>query len=608
MTHTHYILTMILTLLLSITGTVGVTLNAASITVQGPSQVAIGEQFNLRYVVNTKDIKNFTLRDIPDAFEVLIGPITSTQQSFSMVGGKTTHTASVTYTYVLMANQSGTYVIPAARANIDGKPATSQAIRINVSGKASTNTQQGGGQQRRSNRVDRAGAQIRGNDLFIRVTANKKHVYEQEPVLLTYKVYTQVELTQLEGKMPDLNGFHTQEVPLPQQKSFHIEQVGGRAYNCVTWSQYVMFPQMSGKLEIPSITFKGIVMQQNNNIDPFEAFFNGGSGFIEVKKEIKAPSVSIQVSPLPARPADFSGGVGQFSITASLDKQTVNAGDPVNLRIQVSGTGNMKLLRQPQLDLPKDFDKYDAKITDKTRLSVNGVTGSMIYDILIVPRNMGRYVIPALKFVYFDTKSNTYQTLTTKDIPLTVEKGTGTSTAITDYSQKADNDIHDIKKSVIQAENVSDTLFGSNLYLFLNAIVLISFMSLVIIFRKRALALSDVTAVRGRKANRVAVRRLKKAARLMAQGKDGEFYDEVLQALWGYVSDKLTMPVEQLSRDNVADKFHQRGVADSVTVQFIEAIDECEYARFAPGDTTGNMQKTYEKATHTITTIEDNIR
>ena len=608
MTHTHYILTMILTLLLSITGTVGVTLNAASITVQGPSQVAIGEQFNLRYVVNTTDIKNFTLRDIPDAFEVLIGPITSTQQSFSMVGGKTTHTASVTYTYVLMANQSGTYVIPAARANIDGKPATSQAIRINVSGKASTNTQQGGGQQRRSNRVDRAGAQIRGNDLFIRVTANKKHVYEQEPVLLTYKVYTQVELTQLEGKMPDLNGFHTQEVPLPQQKSFHIEQVGGRAYNCVTWSQYVMFPQMSGKLEIPSITFKGIVMQQNNNIDPFEAFFNGGSGFIEVKKEIKAPSVSIQVSPLPARPADFSGGVGQFSITASLDKQTVNAGDPVNLRIQVSGTGNMKLLRQPQLDLPKDFDKYDAKITDKTRLSVNGVTGSMIYDILIVPRNMGRYVIPALKFVYFDTKSNTYQTLTTKEIPLTVEKGTGTSTAITDYSQKADNDIHDIKKSVIQAENVSDTLFGSNLYLFLNAIVLISFMSLVIIFRKRALALSDATAVRGRKANRVAVRRLKKAARLMAQGKDGEFYDEVLQALWGYVSDKLTMPVEQLSRDNVADKFHQRGVAESVTVQFIEAIDECEYARFAPGDTTGNMQKTYEKATHTITTIEDNIR
>ena len=608
MTHTHYILTMILTLLLSITGTVGVTLNAASITVQGPSQVAIGEQFNLRYVVNTTDIKNFTLRDIPDAFEVLIGPITSTQQSFSMVGGKTTHTASVTYTYVLMANQSGTYVIPAARANIDGKPATSQAIRINVSGKASTNTQQGGGQQRRSNRVDRAGAQIRGNDLFIRVTANKKHVYEQEPVLLTYKVYTQVELTQLEGKMPDLNGFHTQEVPLPQQKSFHIEQVGGRAYNCVTWSQYVMFPQMSGKLEIPSITFKGIVMQQNNNIDPFEAFFNGGSGFIEVKKEIKAPSVSIQVSPLPARPADFSGGVGQFSITASLDKQTVNAGDPVNLRIQVSGTGNMKLLRQPQLDLPKDFDKYDAKITDKTRLSVNGVTGSMIYDILIVPRNMGRYVIPALKFVYFDTKSNTYQTLTTKEIPLTVEKGTGTSTAITDYSQKADNDIHDIKKSVIQAENVSDTLFGSNLYLFLNAIVLISFMSLVIIFRKRALALSDVTAVRGRKANRVAVRRLKKAARLMAQGKDGEFYDEVLQALWGYVSDKLTMPVEQLSRDNVADKFHQRGAAESVTVQFIEAIDECEYERFAPGDTTGNMQKTYEKATHTITTIEDNIR
>nr|QIM10105.1 hypothetical protein Prevot485_2040 [uncultured Prevotella sp.] len=578
---------------------------AASITTQGPSQVAVGEQFNLRYVVKTTDVRGFRLGDVPDAFEVLMGPITSTQQSFSIVQGKTTQTESVTYTYVLMANKNGTFVIPAAHARVNGKPATSQAIRINVSGKTQS-AQQGGG-QRRGSRVDRAGAQISGNDLFIRVTANKKRVYEQEPVLLTYKVYTQVELTQLEGKMPDLNGFHTQEVPLPQQKSFHVETVNGRTYNCVTWSQYVMFPQMSGKLEIPSITFKGIVVQQNPNVDPFEAFFNGGSGYIEVKKELKAPAVNIQVLPLPAKPAGYSGGVGHFTVSASLDKQTVKAGDPVNVRFVVNGTGNMKLLKQPELNLPKDFDKYDAKITDKTKLTANGVTGSMIYDILVVPRNMGEYVIPSISFIYFDTQSNSYKTLTTEPLPLTVEKGNAGGATV-DYSQRVDNDIHDIKKNGAPIEKTDDSFFGSGAYLLLNGLVFAIFLSLVIIFRKRASALSDVTAVRGRKANKVAVKRLKKAARLMAQGNGGEFYDEVLRALWGYVGDKLAIPVERLSRENITEQFQLHSVAEEVIESFVEAIDECEYACFAPGDTSGNMQKTYAKATDAITKIEEDIK
>lgn len=578
---------------------------AASITTQGPSQVAVGEQFNLRYVVKTTDVSGFRLGGVPDAFEVLMGPITSTQQSFSIVQGKTTQTESVTYTYVLMANKNGTFVIPAAHARVNGKPATSQAIRINVSGKTQS-AQQGGG-QRRGSRVDRAGAQISGNDLFIRVTANKKRVYEQEPVLLTYKVYTQVELTQLEGKMPDLNGFHTQEVPLPQQKSFHVETVNGRTYNCVTWSQYVMFPQMSGKLEIPSITFKGIVVQQNPNVDPFEAFFNGGSGYIEVKKKLKAPAVNIQVLPLPTKPAGYSGGVGHFTVSASLDKQTVKAGDPVNVRFVVNGTGNMKLLKQPELNMPKDFDKYDAKITDKTKLTANGVTGSMIYDILVVPRNMGEYVIPSISFIYFDTQSNSYKTLTTKPLPLTVEKGNAGGATV-DYSQRVDNDIHDIKKNGAPIEKTDDSFFGSGAYLLLNGLVFAIFLSLVIIFRKRASALSDVTAVRGRKANKVAVKRLKKAARLMSQGNDGEFYDEVLRALWGYVGDKLAIPVERLSRENITEQFQLHSVAEEVIESFVEAIDECEYARFAPGDTSGNMQKTYAKATDAITKIEEDIK
>ena len=574
---------------------------AQKITVQGPTRVAVGEQFQLRYVVNTTDVKNFRIGNVPDAFEVLMGPSTSTQQSFSFVNGHTSQQSSVTYTYVLMANKNGTYIIPSAKATVAGNNAVSSAIKITVSGQA----QQGGGQpQQQSRRVDRAGARISGNDLFLRVTANKQKVYEQEPILLTYKVYTQVELTALEGKMPDLKGFHTQEIPLPQQKTFHQESVNGRVYNCVTWSQYVMFPQMSGKLTIPSLTFNGIVMQQNPNVDPFEAFFNGGSGYIEVKKSISAPSVDIEVLPLPAKPADFSGGVGHFSITSSLDKKEVKAGEPVNVRFVVSGVGNMKLLKQPELAVPKDFEKYDAKITDKTKLTTDGVTGSMIYDILIVPRNKGSYTLPATKFVYFDTQTHQYKTLTTQPLKIEVEQGSGNGNVNVNYN---DNDIHDLMLGENQKQNISDTFFGTSTHLGIIAGIVAAFIALCVVFRKRAMAISDVVAMRGKKANKVAMKRLRKAHKLMMKNEPADFYDEVLRALWNYVSDKLTMPVEQLSKENITEKMQQKDIQQDTITSFIEAIDECEYARYAPGDKMGNMQKTYGKAVEAITKIADRI-
>lgn len=582
-------------------------LQAQSIRVEGPTAVYNGEQFQIRYVVNTTDVKGFRMGNTPDAFEVLMGPSTSTQQSFSMINGKTSHTSSVTYTYVLLARKTGTFVIPAAHATVAGSNAASQALKITVTANPNPNASQGGGrpqQQRSPARVNRAGTRITGSDLFIKVSANKSHVHEQEPILLTYKVYTQVELTQLQGKMPDLNGFHTQEIPLPQQKRFHVENVNGKPYNCVTWSQYVMFPQMSGKLEIPSITFKGIVVQEDPNVDPFEAFFNGGSGYIEVNKEIKAPGVRIQVDPLPQKPANFSGGVGVFSVEASLDKQQVGAGDPVNLHFVVKGVGNMKLIKEPVLDLPKAFEKYDAKVTDKTSLTSEGVSGSMLYDILLVPRTEGEYTIPAISFVYFDTRSSSYKTLTTEPMTLKVTKGKGGNSAV-DYSQQSDKDIHNFMIGGNDAEDPQNTFFGSTAYLALNGIVLAIFIVLLIIFRRRAMELADITAYRGKKANKVATKRLKKAAKLLKAGKTNEFYDEVLRALWGYVGDKLAIPVEQLTRENISEKLATRKVSDETIGNFIEALDECEFARYAPGDPAVAMEHTYDKASEAIENIED---
>ena len=586
---------------------------AQTLTGRAPSQVAVGEQFRLTYTINTQDVRGFRAGNIPDELEVLMGPSTSTQSSFQMVNGHTSSTSSVTYTYIVVANKNGTYTIPPAHCTVDGKTVTSNEIRIKVSGQA----QQGGRQQSRQQsggnvELRPAGTAISGSDLFIHVSASKQRVREQEPILLTYKVYTLVGLTQLSGKMPDLKSFYTREVPLPQEKSFKIETFNGRQYRTVTWQQYVMFPQATGKLEIPSITYDGIVVQQNRNVDPFEAFFNGGSGYIEVKKQIKAPAITIQVDPLPQRPANFSGGVGSFSISAQIDKTEVKANDPVNLRVVVSGVGNMKLLKQPVVKIPKDFDSYDAKVTDKTKLTVNGLEGSIVYDFLAVPRHQGTFEIPAIEYTYFDTKSNSYKTERTESFTLKVAKGDG-QTTVASFAGQEDvkqlgSDIRYIHTGNTEQHGVNEFFFSSVAYWMSLAVLLIAFISLFVIFRHRAIENANIVKQRAGKANKVAVKRLKKAAKLMKTGKDGEFYDEVMRALWGYVGDKLNISVDQLTRDNVSQQLSQYNVSEETIRQFVGALDECEFARYAPGDATGNMNKVYDAAITAITQIANTMK
>lgn len=588
---------------------------AQHLTASAPQQVAVGQQFRLTYTADSHDVSGFRIGQVPDAFDILTGPHTSTSSSFQMINGKTTQSSSVTYTYILSATKNGTFTIPAATITINGSQVSSSALKIIVSGQAqSGGAQSGSRQQRRTDEMRDAGTAISGSDLFIRVSANKKKVVEQEPILLTYKVYTLVDLTQLEGKMPDLKGFHTQEVPLPQQKSFSVEQLNGRAYRTVTWSQYVMFPQLTGKLQIPSITFNGIVVQRDRSIDPFEAFFNGGSGYIEVKKAINAPGIDIQVEPLPTRPAGFSGGVGKFSISATLDKTEVKANDPINLRVVVSGVGNMKLIKEPVVGFPKDFDHYDAKQTDKTKLTVNGVEGSMIYDFLAVPRHQGDFDIPPVEFVYYDTASKQYKTVKTEAFHIHVEKGEGTgNNSVRDFTGQEDvqllaRDIRHIKLGSVRQHAADDYFFGSTFYWVAIALLLGSFISLFIVFRQRALSNADIVGSRAGKANKVATKRLKKAAKLMASGLSGEFFDEVLRALWGYVGDKLNIPVTELSRENIQERLSGRKVDDETIKLFIEALDECEFQRYAPGDPQGNMQKVYKSAMDAIEKIEGKVK
>lgn len=579
------------------------------IRVSTPSRVEAGENFRVSFKVTTQDVDDFRSGlHSTDVVEVIAGPYTSSESSFQMVNGHTSSSSSITYTYTLYAAKSGVYNIPTAHARVGGKQISSRPAKVTVVGSA-----QGRGNNSPKMHEDdnyqphmkAAGSAISGRDLFIKVSANKKKVYEQEPILLTYKVYTLVDLTQLEGKMPELTGFHTQEIPLPQQKSFHIERVNGKPYRTVTWSQYVMYPQMTGKMEIPSITFKGIVVQQNRSVDPFEAFFNGGSGYVEVKRNIVAPSIKIDVLPLPHKPANFSGGVGKFNISAQLNKNELKAGDPLSLRIVVGGIGNLKLIKQPVVNFPKDWDKYDPKVTDKTKLTSNGLEGNMIYDILAVPRNQGHYTIPPVELTYYDTSLNQYKTIKTQSFEIEVAKGDGSRSSVVDYSKDQPKDIKDIKKGEAELHSVDNFFFGSVGYLMSLLIPFAAFVALLVIFRKRAIDNADLVKMKGKKANKIATKRLRQANKLMLAGKTNEFYDEVLRALWGYVGDKLNMPAEKLSRENISEKLQSHNVDDNTISKFLSAIDDCEMMRFAPGDPEGNMNKTFESAMTAIMEIEN---
>lgn len=576
--------------------------------------VVSGDQVRLVFTVNSQDIKDFRAPSIK-GFDVLMGPSRSQQSSIQIINGKRTSNSSTAFTYILLAGSPGTYTIPAASVEVNGEKVFSNAISIKVlpQDQNSGNSGNNGGGSASSSRSQAAGSRISANDLFITATASKTTVHEQEAILLTYKVYTVVNLRQLYGKMPDLKGFHTQEVELPQQKTFTLEHYKGRNYNTTVWSQYVLFPQQTGKLEIPSITFDGVVAQQTVSDDPFDAFFNGG-GHVEVKKKITTPKVVINVQPLPAKPAGFSGAVGEFKLASSINATDVKTNDAVTIKLTLSGTGNMKLIGTPEVKFPQDFEIYDPKVTDDYKLTNSGLTGTKTFEYLAIPRHVGNFTIPAVEFTYFDLKSNSYKTLKTEAYNLKVAKGQGNADqVISDFTNKESvkmlgRDIRFIKLGDSSLRPKGDFFFGTVGYYLCYLIPLLLFVVFAVIYRQKALENANVAKVKTKKANKVATRRMKLAGKLLAENKKNEFYDEVLKALWGYISDKLSIPVSQLSKDNIEAELTNYGVQEALIAEFIGVLNECEYARYAPGNENEAMDKVYSASVEVISKMENSIK
>ena len=579
-------------------------------TASAPDAVAVGDQFRLSYTVNTQKVKNFRAPSIK-GFDVLMGP--SRSYSMQSINGNTTET--LTFTYILLAQKEGEYTIPGATITANGDQMLSNSVKIKVLPADKANSSQSGNAQSTS-RSSSSGTSISNNDLFITATASKTTAYEQEAILLTYKIYTVVDLRGFDNvKLPDFKGCHSQEVELPNDRRWGLEHYKGRNYHSTIYRQFVLFPQQSGKLTIDAARFDASIEKMDAIDDPFEAFFNGGAGSIQIKKTLMTPKLTIDVKPLPAgKPADFSGGVGEFNISSSINSTKVKTNDAITVKVVISGTGNLKLVGEPEVKFPEDFEVYDPKVDSKFRLTNAGLSGNKVIEYLAIPRNAGTYKIPAIKFSYFDIKSRSYKTLTTEEYTVQVEKGAGNaSQTIANFTNKEDlkvlnEDIRFIKQNDVKLSPKGKYFFGSMGYWLFYIVPGLIFIACFLIYRKQIAANANVAKVRTKKANKVAVKRMKQAGKLLAANEKDAFYDEVLKALWGYISDKLSIPVSQLSKDNIEEELRKYGVAEDLIKEFLNALNSCEFARFAPGDANQAMDKVYSDSLEVISKMENSIK
>ena len=582
-----------------------------SFTASAPDAVVVGDQFRLSYTVTTQKVKDFRAPSIK-GFDVLMGPSRSQQSNTQIVNGNVTSTSSITFTYILMANNAGEYTIPGASIVADGDQMVSNSVRIKVlpQDQGSSNSSSS------SSTHSSSGTGVSNQDLFITASASKTNVYEQEAFVLTYKIYTRESNLQLNNaKLPDFKGFHSQEIEMTTNARWTPEHYQGRNYYTTVYRQFVLFPQQSGKLYIDPAQFQMTVGKPVQSDDPFDAFFNGGSNVIEIKKSISTPKIAINVNPLPAgKPADFSGGVGEFNISSSINNKELKTNDAITIKLVISGTGNLKLISNPEIKFPDDFEVYDPKVDNQVRLTREGLTGNKVIEYLAIPRHAGTYKIPGVSFSYFDIRSKSYKTLKTEEYVINVEKGVGNADqVIANFTNKEDlkvlgEDIRYIKQNEVTLQPKGSFFYGSMTYWLFYIIPALAFIIFFIIYRKQAAENANVAKMRTKKANKVATKRMKLAGKLLSENKKDAFYDEVLKALWGYISDKLNIPVSRLSKDNIEEKLRNHGVNEELIKEFLNALNDCEFARFAPGDENQAMDKVYSSSIEVISKMENSIK
>lgn len=585
-----------------------------SFVINAPASTVKGAQIQLQYV-----LKGGETQKMPDVsenikgFDVLFGPSVSQNYSSYTVNGKTTAESNITYTYVLLAKEEGTFTLPAATISVGGRNYKSGTAQIKVLPPDKNADPAQPGRQPQATTQSSTSGNVDPNDAFVRAIFSKTRVKEQEAVVVTFRFYTVLNIRDV-GKIqfPEFEGFMTEEFELPVNRQMQMEHYKGRNYYAIDVKKTLLFPQRSGKMTIPAGTMEIVFEVASGR--RVQTFFGPQDVMTEARKVLRTAPVTVDVSALPSegKPLGFSGAVGSFTFTPSISAEKMRANDAVTIKLDISGTGNLKLIKNPEIKFPKDIETYDPQVKNDFRLTENGLTGTKTIEYNFIPRYPGKFTIPPIEFSYFDTRTNSYKTVSSPAYTLDVDKdpnaGKNTSTS---YSNQRDleieQDIRYIKTGDFSFKNPVSFFAGSVSYWLFYLIPLVLFIAFSIIYRKQIKANSDIALMRTKKANKVATKRLKLAKQyLLAQKKDN-FYEEILRAVWGYLSDKLTIPVADLNRENIEAELTRYGVGEDLIGTFMDVLDTGEFARYSPSG-QGDMDKLYNDTVDAIGRMENTIK
>ncbi len=595
----------------------------SSIRVEVHNIVEVQERFNLVFVVEGEHSPSDFQWDAGDDFSVVWGPQKGSSTSIQIINGKTTRSSQTSYTYILQAKKTGSFTLQPAVAKIKGSQVRSQAVTIQVvdggsqgsAGAAASSAQQGSSNKERQSEQASANTQA---DIFMRLSLSRNSVVVGEPVTATLKIYHRANLVGFENaKFPTFNGFWSQEVETPSNIEFQREQVNGTMYNAAVLRRWVIIPQKAGKQNIESAEIVCLVNVQrprSSSGSIFDDFF--GNDYVTTRQRVFTPASSLQVSALPAgAPASFGGGVGDFQVQASLSKDSLKTHDAASLLVKVSGKGNIALLEAPKISFPPDFEVYDVKTSVNTDKS--GTSGSKTFEYPFIPRSPGDFTIGPLQYSYYDVKQRKYETLTTAVLPLKVARsatsaaaGSNQGTTLVVDRKGVKNLGEDIRfiRSKTHLGSQKDFLIGSPAWWGSLLALLVAGLACWLGLRKAAARRADVVGTRNRKATRMALKRLSTARDFLQKNLYTAFYEELHRSLLGFVGDKLAMDMAEQNKENIHAALTEGGVPATVAQEFVDLLDACEFARYAPDGGHEAMNAHYEQAVKLITAIDSSMK
>ncbi|MCF8231398.1 MAG: BatD family protein [Bacteroidales bacterium] len=583
--------------------------------------VRVGERFRITFSINAEG-ENFMPPDF-DNFKVLSGPNRSSRSSIQIVNGKVSRSVNYEYYYTLEATQKGTFEIGPATIEVEGETYKSNAAKVRVV--PGNNQSQGSGRKSApSSAAPQASDSPDKEMAFLRAEVNKDNPYQGEEVIVTYKLYYRVDIADYGiSQSPSYPGCWSQDLTNDnRQRGRYTETVDGKKYYVSDIFKEAIFPQRSGKIESKPMHFKMVARvkersQNRRRRDPFESFFDNQFGYKRVEKTLKSNPVTLDVKSLPEnkKPASFSGAVGDFRFTSNLDKTKVKANDAINLTLKVKGDGNIKLIDPPEIDFPPDFEVYDPDVsTNVNASSSNGVSGSKTFEYTIIPRISGEFTIEPIKFSYYDLKSDRYVTKRSPAYTIDVTKTAAKQGDIA-YNPSSQEEIQYLGKDIrfiytkpYPLKTAGEYFYGSKKFYLLLVIPLALFVAIVVLIRFNRKRRGNVVLQKERKATRIARKHLKQSKKLMQEKNADEFYEELADAVWGYISDKFHIPLAELSIDTVRERLEQKNISEEIVQQFIDTLEECEYARFAPGDKDNRMEQLYHKAYKVIIQTEKQLK